>query len=83
MKLSITIKFKMSSILSYILELQDKGFNEKELNLHIPIESYENLLTEVSYMDYKELKDILTKLKADEIIVKTELRNIHESKRYV
>lgn len=73
MKLTTTIKFKMSSMLSDILDLQDKGVDERKLNLAIPIVSYGDLIEDMKHMSEDKLQELLITLKSDEKIIKDKL----------
>lgn len=70
MKLTTTIKFKMSSMLSNILDLQDKGVDERKLNLAIPIVLYSDLIEDMKYMSQNKLQELLITLESDEKIIK-------------
>lgn len=73
MNLIITIKFKMSSMLSNILDLQDKGVDERKLNLAIPIVLYSDVMEDMRYMSENKLQELLITLKSDEQIIKDKL----------
>jgi len=73
MDLIITIKFKMSSMLSNILDLQDKGLDERRLNLEIPIVSYSDVMEDMRYMTENKLQELLYTLESDEQIIKEKL----------
>lgn len=70
MELTTTIKFKMSSMLSNILDLQDKGVDERKLDLAIPIGSYGDLIEDMKYMSEDELQELHESLLGDEEIIK-------------
>ena len=73
MSLSVEIKFKMSSMLSNILDLQDKGIDERKLNLAIPIVLYSDLIEDMKYMSQNKLQELLITLESDEKIIKDRL----------
>jgi len=73
MDLIITIKFKMSSMLSNILDLQDKGIDERKLNLEIPIVLYSDVMEDMRYMDKNKLQELYETLKSDEKVIKEKL----------
>lgn len=73
MELTLTIKFKMSSMLSNILDLQDVGVDDRELNLAIPIVFYSDVIEDMRYMDKNKLQELLTTLESDEQIIKDKL----------
>lgn len=73
MELIITIKFKMSSMLSNILELQDEGVDDRKLNLAIPIVLYSDLIEDMKYMSDGKLEELLVTLESDEQIIKNKL----------
>ena len=73
MGLSIAIKFKMSSMLSNILDLQDKGVDERKLNLAIPIVLYSDVMEDIRYMDENKLQELYETLKSDEKVIKEKL----------
>ena len=73
MELTIKIKFKMSAMLSNILDLQDEGVDDRKLNLAIPIEFYSDLIEDMRYMDKNKLQELLTTLESDEQIIKDKL----------
>lgn len=73
MKLTTTIKFKMSSMLSDILDLQDKGVDERKLNLQVEIDSYDNVMNDMKYMSQDKLQELLITLESDEKIIKNKL----------
>lgn len=73
MKLTTTIKFKMSSMLSDILDLQDKGVDERGLDLAIPIVLYSDLIEDMKYMSQDKLQELLITLESDEKIIKNKL----------
>ena len=62
MELTITIKFKVSSMLSDILDLQDKGVDERGLDLAIPIVLYSDLIEDMKYMSQNKLQELLITL---------------------
>jgi len=73
MDLIVTIKFKMSSMLSNILDLQDEGVDERDLNLAIPIDSYDDVIDDMKYMSEDKLQKLLITLKSDSKIIKEKL----------
>lgn len=73
MELTTTIKFKMSSMLSNILDLQDKGVDERKLNLQVEIDSYDNVMNDMKYMSQDKLQELLITLESDEKIIKNKL----------
>lgn len=73
MGLSIAIKFKMSSMLSNILDLQDKGVDERKLNLAIPIILYSDVMEDMRYMSESKLQELYETLKSDEKVIKEKL----------
>lgn len=73
MDLIITIKFKMSSMLSNILYLQDGGIDDRKLNLAIPIVLYSDLIEDMKYMSDGKLEELLVTLESDEQIIKEKL----------
>lgn len=73
MELTTTIKFKMSSMLSDILDLQDKGVDERKLNLQVEIDSYDNVMNDMKYMSQDKLQELLITLESDEKIIKNKL----------
>lgn len=73
MDLIVTIKFKMSSMLSSILDLQDQGVDERKLNLAIPIVLYSDVMEDMRYMDEDKLQELLSILKSDEKVIKEKL----------
>lgn len=73
MSLPITIKFKMSSMLSNILDLQDEGVDERKLNLAIPIVLYSDVMEDMRYMSKSKLQELLITLESDEKIIKDKL----------
>lgn len=73
MELTITIKFKVSSMLSDILDLQDKGVDERGLDLAIPIVLYSDLIEDMKYMSQNKLQELLITLESDEKIIKNKL----------
>ena len=73
MELTTTIKFKMSSMLSNILDLQDKGVDERKLDLAIPIGFYGVLIEDMKYMSEDKLQELLITLESDEKIIKNKL----------
>lgn len=73
MDLIITIKFKMSSMLSNILDLQDGGIDDRKLNLAIPIVLYSDLIEDMKYMSDGKLEELLVTLESDEQIIKNKL----------
>ena len=76
MELTITIKFKMSSMLSDILDLQDKGVDERGLDLAIPIVLYSDLIEDMKYMSQNKLQELLITLESDEKIIKDKLGEV-------
>ncbi|MDU6996542.1 MAG: hypothetical protein E6356_16930 [Terrisporobacter othiniensis] len=73
MELIITIKFKMSSMLSNILDLQDEGVDDRKLNLAIPIVMYSDLIEDMKYLSEYKLEELLATLESDEQIIKNKL----------
>lgn len=73
MDLIVTIKFKMSSMLSSILDLQDQGVDERKLNLAIPIVLYSDVMEDMRYMDENKLQELYETLKSDEKVIKEKL----------
>lgn len=73
MDLIVTIKFKMSSMLSNILDLQDEGVDERKLNLAIPIVLYGDVMEDMRYMDENKLQELLYTLESDEKVIKEKL----------
>lgn len=73
MELIVTIKFKMSSMLSNILDLQDGGIDDRKLNLAIPIVLYSDLIEDMKYMSDGKLEELLVTLESDEQIIKNKL----------
>lgn len=73
MDLIVTIKFKMSSMLSNILDLQDEGVDERKLNLAIPIVLYSDVMEDMRYMDENKLQELYETLKSDEKVIKEKL----------
>ena len=73
MELTTTIKFKMSSMLSDILDLQDEGVDERKLNLQLEIDSYDNVMNDMKYMSQDKLQKLLITLESDEKIIKNKL----------
>lgn len=73
MDLIVTIKFKMSSMLSNILDLQDEGVDERKLNLAIPIVLYGDVMEDMRYMDENKLQELYETLKSDEKVIKEKL----------
>lgn len=73
MDLIITIKFKMSSMLSNILYLQDEGVDDNKLNLAIPIVLYSDLIEDMKYMSEDKLQELHESLLGDEEIIKHKL----------
>lgn len=73
MDLIITIKFKMSSMLSNILYLQDEGVDDSKLNLAIPIVMYSDLIEDMKYFSDGKLEELLVTLESDEQIIKNKL----------
>ena len=73
MDLIVTIKFKMSSMLSNILDLQDEGVDERKLNLAIPIVLYSDVMEDIRYMDENKLQELYETLKSDEKVIKEKL----------
>lgn len=73
MDLIITIKFKMSSMLSNILYLQDEGVDDRKLNLAIPIVLYSDLIEDMKYLSEDKLEELLVTLESDEQIIKNKL----------
>lgn len=73
MDLIVTIKFKMSSMLSNILDLQDKGVDERKLNLAIPIVLYSDVMEDMRYMSESKLQELYETLKSDEKVIKEKL----------
>lgn len=73
MDLIITIKFKMSSMLSNILYLQDEGVDDSKLNLAIPILLYSDLIEDMKYLSENKLEELLVTLESDEKIIKNKL----------
>lgn len=73
MDLIVTIKFKMSSMLSNILDLQDEGVDERKLNLAIPIVLYSDVMEDMKYMDKNKLQELLYTLESDEKVIKEKL----------
>ena len=73
MELTTKIKFKMSSMLSNVLDLQDKGVDERKLNLQVEIDSYDNVMNDMKYMSQDKLQELLIALESDEKIIKNKL----------
>lgn len=73
MDLIITIKFKMSSMLSNILYLQDEGVDDNKLNLAIPIVMYSDLIEDMKYLSENKLEELLVTLESDDKIIKNKL----------
>lgn len=73
MDLIITIKFKMSSMLSNILYLQDEGVDDSKLNLAIPIVMYSDLIEDMKYLSKDKLEELLVTLESDDKIIKNKL----------
>lgn len=73
MDLIITIKFKMSSMLSNILDLQDGGVDDSKLNLAIPIVMYSDLIEDMKYLSENKLEELLVTLESDDKIIKNKL----------
>lgn len=73
MELTTIIKFKMSSMLSDILDLQDKGVDERKLDLAIPIGSYGVLIEDMRHMSEDKLQELHESLLGDEKIIKDKL----------
>lgn len=73
MELIVTIKFKMSSMLSNILDLQDGGIDDRKLNLAIPIVLYSDLIEDMKYLSEYKLEELLATLESDEQIIKNKL----------
>lgn len=73
MDLIITIKFKMSSMLSNILYLQDEGVDDSKLNLAIPIVMYSDLIEDMKYLSQDKLEELLVTLESDDKIIKNKL----------
>lgn len=73
MELTLTIKFKMSSMLSNILYLQDEGVDDSKLNLAIPIVLYSDLIEDMKYLSEDKLEELLKTLESDEKIIKNKL----------
>lgn len=73
MELIITIKFKMSSMLSNILYLQDEGVDDSKLNLAIPIVMYSDLIEDMKYLSEDKLEELLVTLESDDKIIKNKL----------
>ncbi|WP_312286792.1 hypothetical protein [Terrisporobacter sp.] len=73
MDLIITIKFKMSSMLSNILYLQDEGVDDSKLNLAIPIVLYSDLIEDMKYLSKDKLEELLVTLESDDKIIKNKL----------
>lgn len=73
MELIVTIKFKMSSMLSNILDLQDGGVDDRKLNLAIPIVLYSDLIEDMKYLSEYKLEELLATLESDEQIIKNKL----------
>lgn len=73
MDLIITIKFKMSSMLSNVLYLQDEGVDDSKLNLAIPIVLYSDLIEDMKYLSKDKLEELLVTLESDDKIIKNKL----------
>lgn len=73
MELIVTIKFKMSSMLSNILYLQDEGVDDSKLNLAIPIVMYSDLIEDMKYLSENKLEELLVTLESDDKIIKNKL----------
>lgn len=69
----LEIKFKMSSMLTKVIELQDGGVNIDKIQLEIPYNSYGDIIYELQYMDNIQLNQIYEALLRDCKILNDEL----------
>lgn len=69
----LRIKFRMSSMLTKVIELQDGGVNIDKIQLEIPYDSYDDIIYELQYMDNIQLNQIHEALLRDCKILNDEL----------
>lgn len=61
----IDIKFKMSSILARVLDIQDEGYPVRNMNLIIDINIYSDLIEDMKYLDKDKLISLKEQLEKD------------------
>lgn len=78
MDMILEIKFKMSNMLTDIIEFQDRGGDVSKLDLTVPIFTYGYILEDLQYMDDRKLKQLYELLLDDEKIITNELEKLYE-----
>ena len=78
MEMILKIKFKMSTMLTNIIEFQDMGGNVESLDLTVPIFTYSDILEDLQYMDNRKLSQLYEILLDDDKIIKNRLEVINE-----
>lgn len=78
MGMILKIKFKMSAMLTNIIEFQDTGGNVETLDLTVPIFTYSDIIEDLQYMDDRKLNQLYELLLNDDKIIKNKLGEIYE-----
>lgn len=78
MGMILKIKFKMSAMLTNVIEFQDRGGNVESLDLTAPIFTYSDILEDLQYMDNMKLSQLYDLLLDDDQIIKNKLEEIYE-----
>lgn len=74
----LKIKFKMSSMLTNIIEFQDKGGSIETLGLSISIFSYGDILQDLHHIKKDKLNQLYDLLLEDDKIIKDNLEKLNE-----
>lgn len=78
MEMILKIKFKMSAMLTNVIEFQDRGGNVENLDLTAPIFTYSDIIEDLQYMDDRKLNQLYDLLLDDDRIIKNKLEEINE-----
>ena len=78
MEMILKIKFKMSAMLTNVIEFQDRGGSVASLDLTVPIFTYSDIIEDLQYMDNMKLRQLYDLLLDDNKIIKNRLEEIYE-----
>ena len=68
----------MSTMLTNIIEFQDRGGEVESLDLTVPIFTYSDILEDLQYMDDRKLEQLYELLLDDDSIIKNKLGEGYE-----